>query len=163
MASAPQCMQVARVLFPALLAIVNSPSEYGATVRRRALQIAHSMAVMLAGIQGNADRDSSRAIGSLLDAWFQPLCVMLSQSTSAHVQTLLPPPYSVCRDASVAMLRFPRQNPALTKAYSFLRFAACTHVCHLREPEAACHSVYVTFGMLLLCLAPLGRMWAGGV
>lgn len=79
-------MQVAQVLFPALLAIVNSPAEYGATVRRRALQIAHSMAIMLAGIQGNADRDSSKAIGALLDAWFQPLCVMLSQPTTAHVQ-----------------------------------------------------------------------------
>ncbi|BDA48104.1 Importin-9 [Coccomyxa sp. Obi] len=79
-----QVLQVAQVLFPALLAIVNSPAEYGATVRRRALQIAHSMAVMLAGIQGNADRDSSKAIGTLLDAWFQPLCVMLSQPTTAH-------------------------------------------------------------------------------
>lgn len=88
-------MQVAQVLFPALLAIVNTPAEYGATVRRRALQIAHSMAVMLAGIQGNADRDSSKAIGTLLDAWFQPLCVMLSQPTTAHVQILLLPlPYS---------------------------------------------------------------------
>lgn len=85
------CMQVAQALFPALLAIVNSPSEYGASVRRRALQIVHSMAVMLAGVQSSADKESSKAIGALLDAWFQPFCVMLSQPTTAHVSPKLPP------------------------------------------------------------------------
>lgn len=81
----PWGLQVAQVLFPALLAIVSSPGEYGPSVRRRALQIVHSMAVMLAGVRSSIDRESSAAIAALLDAWFQPFCAILSQPTTAHV------------------------------------------------------------------------------
>ena len=44
-------LQVARVLLPALLAIVERPAEFEAGVRRRALGIAHGLAVMLATLQ----------------------------------------------------------------------------------------------------------------
>ena len=46
--------QVARVLLPALLAIVQRPAESEAGVRRRALGIAHSLTVVLATLQACA-------------------------------------------------------------------------------------------------------------
>lgn len=79
-------MQVAQVLFPALLAIVSSPEEYSTGVRRRALQIVHDMEVTLATMQGSMpDKQSSKAIATLLEAWVQPICVILGQPTTLHV------------------------------------------------------------------------------
>jgi hypothetical protein len=54
------------------------------------------MAVMLAGVQSSADKEGSKAIATLLDAWFQPFCIMLSQPTTAHVrlQLTIRPPFS---------------------------------------------------------------------
>lgn len=83
-------MQAAQVLLPALLAIVSSPGEYGAGVRRRALQIVHDVGVILASMQSSLPhKQSSKAIAALLDAWFQPFCAILGQPVTLHVCPLL--------------------------------------------------------------------------
>jgi hypothetical protein len=92
----PVVLQVAQVLFPALLVIVSRPEEYEASVRRRALQIVHDMGVVLASVQSSADKQSSKTIAALLDAWFQPFCAILAQPTKLHVR--LPSP-GLCTQA----------------------------------------------------------------
>lgn len=86
--------QVAQLLLPALLAVVERPGEFEAGVRRRALGIAHSMAAMLAtvrGTGGGAGKRTAASVEPLLDAWFPSFLAILRQPTTAHVGLLSMP------------------------------------------------------------------------
>ena len=84
---------MAQLLLPGLLAVVERPDEFGAGVRRRALGIAHSMAVMLATVRGAGGRGVGKSgttgsVEPLLDAWFPSFLAILRQPTTAHVGLL---------------------------------------------------------------------------
>ena len=104
--------QVAQLLLPALLAVVERPGEFEPGVRRRALGIAHSMAAMLATVRGGGGgggggRRAAAGAEPLLDAWFPAFLAVLGQPTTAHVgppgccpvHAVLPPPCIACWQA----------------------------------------------------------------
>ena len=55
-------------------------------MRRKALSIAHSLAYSLSSKQSPTDKDTSRCLATLLEAWLAPICAILREPISGQVR-----------------------------------------------------------------------------